>query len=143
MKSFLEYLNEGKGSATPVSVKWSEGDKEREDSHKKQAEKGTSKYVSYDSGRDFQNKKGTVKVPPVPNPAGRAARFVTHHEGPRGSGKIHSITTHDEKGNHKVKYFAGNYNSASKYRPGGGPKQGSHTGLHDTPEEAAKEYHSK
>lgn len=79
-----------------------------------------------------------------PQPSTYKARYLGYHDGPKGSGKIYAVTTHHpETGQKKVKYFAGNYNPANKYRPGGGGAQGKHTDLHDTPEEAANQFHGK
>ncbi len=84
----------------------------------------------------------TTEVEKVPSSwAGSASKLVGNHTGPKGTGRVHSVVTWDNTGNKKVKYFAGNYNTANKYRPGGKGAQGGHTDLHDSPEEAANSYH--
>lgn len=72
------------------------------------------------------------------------AKFDGTHDGPKGAGRIYTVIKPDPKtGQKKVKYFAGNANPAKYHTPGGGGAQGKHTDLHDTPEEAANQFHGK
>lgn len=109
--------------------------KRREDIEKKPA----IKMVDEPDGKG--GRKQSTRV--VAQPSRYAAHFVGKHNGPKGEGFIHAVTTHDDTGKQKVKYFAGTYKAATQYRPGGTGNQGRHTELHDTPEDAAKQFHGK